>query len=212
MPISSMTNPANTTSTSSSLTASSNVQRGDVLIILDWADNTSGTPTDVSITGYTKLHTVSGSFDRCNLWYRVSDGTEASASYTCMNGTNWNHKIFSVFRPNAMVVSVTAKSPVGTVTDSNPGSQTITSGSGTAPLLVLATWNDTDSSSAISPRTQSPTMTEVSLNTHSYLGWIFYASSPSNQSFDMDDEGNANTLVGGYLELTGQLGQFFNVF
>ncbi len=52
---------------------------------------------------------------------------------------------------------------------------------------------------AVSPRTVSPAMTELSASTFHYAHWAIYNTLPAvDRSYDMDDE-DTNALQSGYL-------------
>lgn len=210
--ITSITNPSSSTSTGSTITAPSDLQMGDLLLIFDCASTSGAPPSSVQPSGFTAVSEQSGSSMTDAMWYKIADGSEASQTFTGMNGVFSDRKLFLVFRANIPIISATLSTVSKTITGSNPGSQTISASGGTAPLLVIASWADQDTSNDISPRTQSPSMTEVSNSTHQYIGWIPYYSSPSDQTFDMDDEGFDNALMGWYFTLKGAQGQFFSVF
>lgn len=210
--ITSITNPSSATSSASTVTAPADLQMGDLLILFDCGSTGGSPPSAVTPSGWTQIDTQAGTSMRDSMCYKIADGTEASTSITGINGGYSNRKILAVFRANVPIVRVSVSSVSKEITGSNPTSKTISASGGTAPLLVIASWSNQIDSSAISPRTQSPTMTEISNTTHQYIGWVAYTSSPSDQSFDMDDEGFDNALMGFYIQLTGDTGQFFNVF
>lgn len=210
--ITSITNPSSSTSSSSTITAPSDLRMGDLLLLFDCASTSLSPPSAVTPSGWTQVDTQAGTSMRDSMCYKIADGSEASSSITGMNGGYSNRKLLAVFRCNVPIVGVSISTVSKTITASNPASQSVTASSGTAPLIVIASWSDQIDSNDISPRTQSPTMTEISNTTHQYIGWIGYTSSPSDQSFDMDDEGADNALMGFYMQLTGYTGQFFNVF
>lgn len=211
--ITSITNPSSATSTTSTITAPSDLQAGDFLLLFDCASTSLSPPTVVTPTGWTALDSQSGTSMTDAMSYKIADGTEAGSSITGMNGGYSNRKLLVVFRGNVPFIAATIQSKVKQITASNPTSKTITSGSATTSILVIASWSDQIDSNDISPRTQSPTMTEVNNTTHQYIGWIpYYSSGWTDQTFDMDDEGADNALMGCYIELTGDAGQFFSVF
>lgn len=210
--ITSITNPSSSTSTSSTINAPSDLQMGDLLLIFDCASTALSPPSTVQPSGFTAVDSQSGTSMTDAMWYKIADGSEAGQSFTGMNGGYSNRKLFLVFRANVPIISATVSTVSKQITASNPTSKTISASGGTAPLLVIASWSNQIDSNAISPRTQSPSMTEVSNDTHQYIGWIPYYTSPSDQTFDMDDEGADNALMGWYFTLGGHNGQFFSVF
>lgn len=210
--ITSITNPSYATSTASTITAPSDLQMGDLLIIFDCASTAGSPPSTVTPAGFTSIDSQSGTSMTDAWYYKIADGSEASQSFTGMNGGYSNRKLFVVFRANVPIIGVTVQSKVKQITASNPTSKTITSSGGTVPLLSLASWSNQIDSNHISTRTQSPTLTEVNNTTHQYIGWIPYYTSPADVTFDMDDEGADNALMGCYLEVVGHNGQFFSVF
>lgn len=218
MAITTLTEHAHSSTTTTTLTLPASILDGDLIVIVDRFVNSSGLPSDTAISDYTRIHTVTGgSTVRISLYYKIAVAADSSANVTVPTGTTGLRATGVVLRPDEAITGVTQGGEVGEISNNNPASQNITSGSGVAPLVAIAAWANGGSDSAISPRTQSPAMTEISDNTHQYLGYKFYASSPADQSFDMDDEGGGNALIGAYLQLTGYAGptingQFFSVF
>ena len=125
--------------------------------------------------------------------YKISDGTETSLS---------DPGILIVFRGNTSISTVADFDGDFENTAGNPSSQTITSGSGIAPLLVLGAFL---SDGTVNPRTFSPAKDgEVNGTTgvgDSWLAYKIYNSSPSDVTIDMDDEGSDQWLISIYLQL-----------
>ena len=94
------------------------VQAGDLLILLDWAWNSTTTiPTTVTPAGWTQFATTSlgttlGS--RLNANYKIAAGTESATSITGMTATNMA-KMLIVYRPNIPLLGSTELGTAGSV-------------------------------------------------------------------------------------------------
>lgn len=186
------------TSTAANVTGPAGIQAGDILVLYDAAGNTSGTPSTVIPSGFTELAGASAGTRNRRVSYKLATGAEASASITGMNGTSANHKAILVFRGDATATSV---SPGGVVqpaiTDGNPADETITAGGGAAPLIVVGAYGSTG---AVSPIIFTPTEDgTVSVTTAILIRYKIYNASPADVTIGMNDEGNGNGLLGGYL-------------
>jgi hypothetical protein len=90
------------------------------------------------------------------------------------------------------------------MTNSAPTNQTVTAGSGSAPLIVFGCYGATTS---IATRTFSTTADEE-LNANGagpgepfiYLNYKIYNSSPANTTIGMNEEGDDNGLQSFYME------------
>lgn len=192
---------ASATSTSSSVTGPASIAEGDLLVLLDRAQSSISVPAKVIPSGFTEIaDTNDGIYTRQVASYKIADGSEASASLTGMNGAVSNDKALYVFRGDVAITSVNVSTPNAEITSIDPAQQTVSASGGTAPLVVLACYG-TYFLYAISPRTFSPAKDgEINSGTDLYLAYKIYNSSPSDVTVDMDDEGFYNTLQSFYIE------------
>ena len=189
------------TSTAETVTGPSDIEAGDLLVLLDRARNTSktGDPGSVVASGF---NVIDSAFDSQNtrqiLQYKIADGSEASATITGMVGDETTNKVLLVFQGDVAIGSVSPQDVSSEMTAGNPASQGITASGGSAPLIVLGCYG---SAGAVNPRTWTGgTPSEVNSSTITYLLYEIFNSSPSDITIDMDDEGNDNCLQGCYLE------------
>jgi hypothetical protein len=90
---------ASVASDTSTIIVPSGVQAGDFMALFDIAFNTSGTPTQVTPSGFTQDVEANGNQRRINTSYKqVLSSAEAGTTLTGMNGTSSNNKILWVFR------------------------------------------------------------------------------------------------------------------
>jgi hypothetical protein len=201
---------ATSTANNGTIVAPGSIQAGDLLVLLDKDQNTSGSPADTVPSGFTRIHTglqdpgIGTIEQRVTLSYKIATGAEAGATLTGINGTATGvaGRILLVFAPSSgtLFTGVTVNDAALQQLNTNPVSETILSGSGTPPLIALAGY--VTQSAAISPRTFSPAADgEVTAAQYIYLAYKIYEASPSNITVDMDDEGNMNALSTCYLRL-----------
>ena len=188
------------TATGTDVTGPAGIESGDLIVILDMAFGFS-TPTSVLASGFTEIVDFTDGNGKVILSYKIADGSEASATLAGMNGfSNQDEKALYTFRGDVPITSVNVQSANSQITNGNPTSQTVTSGSGTPPLIVLGGYTSIDSS-PVSPRTMSPAKDgEINSSSNHYLAYKIYNSSPANVSVDMNDEGDGNALCSCYIE------------
>jgi hypothetical protein len=195
---------ASATSSASTINNPASGAAGDILVLLDLAGNTGGsTPSQVIPSGFTLIGTQTGSTGgglvglRATASYKLSVGSETSL--TGQNGSFSNSKVLVRFRGSQVVSSLSllgVANPGGT--SGNPAAQNITASSGTPPLIVLGFYG---TMGTVDPRTMSPAKDgEVDNSSGLYIAYKIYNASPVNVSVDMDDEGDANFLMGCYIE------------
>lgn len=177
---------------------------GDLGILLDLSQNSSGTPANTIPSGHTSLVTDTQTLGilglRASIRYKLLTGSEGSL--TGQDGTNFVDKVYLVFRPSSAITTVTFNDGQFEAANVNPSSQATGAGSGTPPVIVIGQMGT--ETNPVSPRSTTPAMSEVvGGGTNHYGLYKIYNTSPANQTtFDMDDEGNANTLQLGYLTFT----------
>lgn len=192
------------TTTTTSIAIPGTVQAGDLIVFLDSGQSTSApAPGDTYESGFTAIASaVSGGGTgtaRVSLSCKIATGAEADGSITGITGNgSFERSGLLIFRGDAPIASMTAASVNNPgSTDGNPAEQTVTSGSGTPPLVVLAVYRST---AAIDPRGFSPAKDgEINPVTSLYLAYRIYNASPANVAVDMDDEGNSNILMSCYV-------------
>jgi len=146
----------NSSATSTSVTLPSSIRANDVIFIFAEVGNSnSATPsTFTTPSGYTLINAATASntgaadSDASSLYYKVAAAGDAGATLTITHTTgNQRSIIAAVFRPlkgGTTTVTTASVNSYGVVTASgtaaNPPNQTITSGSGTPPLIAFAAY------------------------------------------------------------------------
>lgn len=186
-----------TTSSGQSVTGPAAIQAGDLLILVDLSVNSPLLGSSVP-SGFTEINTVDDRFNvRITNSYKIADGAEASASIVGMPGSIEAGKILLVFRGDEDIADVIVGFTAQEATGGDPSLQTVTSGSGTPPLIVGAVYW---SNNAISPRTFSPAADgEIPQSSKFLAKYKIYNSSPADVSVDMGDHG-FNILMSFYVE------------
>lgn len=195
---------ATATSTATTITAPAGIIAGDLLVLLDKGLNALATaPVTVIATGFTSISNITASLGasgiRQILSYKLADGSEGGASLTGLSG-NLRNKALYTFRQTPAAIVANVGSVNGEITAGNPVAQTVTSGSGALPLVVIGGYA---SGSAIDPRTFSPAKDgELERGTGMYLAYKIYNAEPADVTIDMDDEGADNELQSCYISLS----------
>lgn len=203
--VTSLTFQASATSEDSTVTAPASIQAGDLLIaaqhVLNFAPPGAAVPS-----GFTQILTFQpsgSSLIRMTVSYKIADGSESGASLSGMSAfiSQW---IVMQFRGDAPI-SVATPADIGSAgADTNPAAQTVTSGGGTPPLVVIGMYA---SGSAVSPRTFTVGGVgakdgEANPNTGFYMARKVFNSSPADVVVDMDDEGDDNMLASFYISVS----------
>ena len=137
----SITAVANANSNASTITVPATTQTGDIIVIAD-GPNTSGTtpPTAVVPVGYTQIadnNCYNGtSNSRQIVSYKIAGPSDAGATVTGMTGGNNSRKVIAVWRGNNPITTVNTNSVVNAIL-SSATTNTITSSSGPAPMIIL---------------------------------------------------------------------------
>lgn len=197
-----------TSEDSSTVTAPGTVNPGDILVYFDYTSDFNSSPAAaVTPSGFTNHVSVALSSSRLMISTKLAVGTEDSASITGMTQDGINSgggKAILQFRGDATVASLNIVDVSQEMTDGNPTSQSITAGSGTAPLIVIAAYSC--NKGIVDPRTFSTTADgEVEFNSTNFsvdatAAYKIYNSSPADTTIDQDDEGFENALAGFYIE------------
>jgi len=203
-----ITQVLSSTSLTSTIDVPVGVVSGDLIVLLDVPLNSaSPAPSLVTPSGFTNsgINFIDSlNVRRMALSFKIASGSEGGTTLTGMNGSTANNKSLLVFRGNIPFVTATVLDVGTQATDGNPTAQTVTSGSGTVPLIVFGCYR---SQGDIDPRTftqgGSPAKDgEINPNTFGYLAWKIFNQSPSDIVVDMDDEGNQNMLASCYFEMS----------
>lgn len=186
-------------STSSTISAPSTIQNGDLLVLYDSALSSSGTPTAVTPTGFTTILNQSPiSTRRIICSYKIATNSDASATITGMSGNLNVAKILLVFSTKG-IASASVFDVAFERSDGDPAAQTITSGSGKAPLVAIAFVRNQSNNYSM-----TPTQDGVVENTGQGQFGLYkiYNSSPEDVTVDTNDGGNNNLLMSFYIEIT----------
>ncbi len=175
-------------------------------MLADAAVNESGIPSTAVPSGFTIFSNcnVSLTDTRAILSFKKATGSEAGATLTGMTNNGGGVRTLVVFQTNVPTTTLTQGGGISSgMTNSNPAAQIITSGSGTAPLVVVAMYY---ASGVISTRSFTPTadaeVTGPTPGNKPYIKYKIYNSSPADVTIDMDDSGFGNVVQGGYLQAT----------
>ncbi|MGE8942706.1 hypothetical protein ACO2I3_12395 [Leptospira interrogans] len=195
----SITFKASSTSTGSIITVPGTRAAGDIIVIFQYAQQSSGTPTSVTPSGFTQAYEAATDFNRrIEYSYKISDGTEGTV--TGMNGNSANKKICLVFSTTG--TSISHDSFTSDFTTSNPAAQVMAAHDQAFPSISLGGYW---ASGAVSPRTFTPAKdSEVNTDTNFYLAYRVFNDwyHSGDISIDMDDEGS-NILSSGRIKVTG---------
>lgn len=191
---------SSTNNTGATITLPASINSGDLIVI---ADHARGNSSETIPAGYTKIH---GEFfdvafdERVTVYYKISAGSDSSASVTGSNGNLQNSKIALVFRATGPIASI----GVGTVNHfqgfTDPSAQTVLSGAATPPLIVFGVYA---SDVALASTSMSPAATgavlETSGNGDMEVKYKLYDASPANVDVDM---GTGSILLSFYATIT----------
>lgn len=176
----------------SSGTVPATTRAGDLIVVLSFN-------TGASLPGYTTGPSTITIFFSEDLFiaYKIATSADAGAVLTATD-------IIVVFRGNTPIKTATQKDLHSEATVTAPSTQTVTSGSGKTPLIVLAGYYSGDL--FVDPRGFTPAKDgEQDNGPNDYLAWKIYNSSPSNVAVSMDDEtaspSRGNHLLSFYVEL-----------
>lgn len=174
------------TSTGSTINFPGGIQAGDLIVLCDMAES-GAAPTAVTPSGFSVIANNTTGIRRMMLTYKKADGTESGA-LTGMNGSSNNAKVMVIFRGTGAAATITSHDHDGFADGGDPPAQTITSGSGLAPLVAIAGYGN---SSAVTARPFSPAKDgEVgSSGDRCYVAWKIYNTGPSDITVDQTDIG-----------------------
>lgn len=188
-----------TTSTSGTISAPATVNAGDVLVIWNQATNGAGLPATVLASGFTSIvNFTDASVRKAIASYKICDGSEDSASLTIMTGTSFQEAVLMQFRGNNAITVVTPASIASQATASAPTNQTVTSGGGTPPLVVLGLFNS--SISLVGPAL-SPAEDGGTTSGGTRVSYKIYNASPANVTVSEGD-GGFNMMASCYIQVS----------
>jgi hypothetical protein len=171
--------------TSSAVTLPAAIQANDIIVVYCTTGNSNSStpPTQTTPSGYTLIDAVTASSagaidaERANLYHKVAVSGDAGATLTITSST-------SDYRAICVAVFRTTKGSAPTITNAsinsaggtaNLANQTVTAGSGVAPLIVFGAYVNT------STRTFTPTQDgEVVTSNTRVLRYKIYNSAPAN--------------------------------
>lgn len=177
------------------------VNEGDLIVMLDRAEGMSVPTTAIPTDFVSVVNTNDGAYFRQILSYKIAVGTEGGTSLTGMVGSDYTYKGIWTFVGDVAITAVSALSAVGQATDGNPSAQTVTSGSGVAPLVVLGCATSYKDNTSVLSMTPSEDAT-LSPDASWWLGYKIYNSSLANVAVDMADAGYENCLQSCYLQVS----------
>lgn len=187
------------------ITIPGTAQAGDLAVFIDWAVNSSGTPTLVVPSGWTSIQSNNNiSTIRRVCSAKIIATGEPGTSITGMDGGLGELKTILIFRGNIALTSFTAYSAAGALTTADPAGQTVTSSGGSTPLVVIGSGSSTGVMTAqvsFTPAADGIVDVTVSSNRYQSTGYKIYNSSPANVTVDMADYGS-NGLQSFYLSVT----------
>jgi len=188
---------ATSTNTAGTIVAPSGIVAGDLLVLYDSAANNTTIPTAVIPSGFGSPAIINQTFStnrRVIVSMKIANGTEAGATITGMSVNNTVNKILIVFSTNGATSSIAYDVDFQS-TDGDPTAQTVTSASGSPPLVVLAFYRNTTGVSF------SPTEDGSVVNGGQQGKYKIYNSSPADVTVDLGDAGTANMLMSFYIEV-----------
>lgn len=190
------------TVTGRSFTPTNYGSAGDTMVVLSaYADQFGSVETAQTPSGWTLAASTSTSLHGISALYKVLDGSETSDISPFTSGADiYRSKILTFTGPT----SVSHSLQYSIVTSGNPTSQLLSISGYTDPLVVIAFYSVTRSSSGITNDTFSPSEDGASESNiqYSYNRYLTYESrykvynsSPSNTTVDLDDDANTNGFL-----------------
>lgn len=181
-------------------------EKGDLIVFSSFIVDNGGTIPAYTPPGFTSwlsignLVEISNYRSRLQVAYKIADGTEVSVPGRGGMESEITNAV--TFRPDHPIQSIFASGTSGQNTQGNPTPITIDSNLAKTPCIAFGFYA---SAAAVSPRTMSPAKDgEEGSNPDegSWIAWKFFfeGTAPVSISIDQDDEGNLNTIIGGYLE------------
>jgi hypothetical protein len=174
---------------------------GDLLVYYGDVSAGAGTPTDSTPADWAAGPNASQAGLRTKIMAGVAKAGDISAGeIQGLQSSGTQTAILLAFRPSAAIAAIAwFDTSAPAYTNADPSGQTVNASGGAAPLLVLAGYR---SSATIDPRGWTgSTPGAVFADVRRYLLYGIFDSSPADITVDMDDEGNNNQLMSGWLEV-----------
>ena len=186
------------TAANGAITSSVTLAAGDLLVF--WGRG-SGATTAIPPGSGIAASISDTSTLRLGVYFKLATGSEGTA-VTGASGATSARNLLYVFRGNVPVTAAVANDPGTELAIGDPAAQTVTSGSGTPPLVVVGAY---ESSGAVDPRTFTVGGVgakdgEISAAANVFwLAYKIYNAAPANVVVDMADEGSGNNLISCYI-------------
>lgn len=196
---------ASVTGISPTLTLPSSIQPGDLVVVMMAMGAFDGSePTGGNLpSGWTDVAKIRAGASAVRSFYRIATSETAGSIVTGFSTVPEAQAfiVCLVFRFGASAISLANfYSHSGQITNSNPPTMTVTSGSGAAPLIVLAIARN-PSGSGFSTFNPSPDGGVISGSAYIYAYKIFN-SAPVDVVIDTPDGGTANILQSFYIQVS----------
>jgi hypothetical protein len=189
------------TSSATTLTAPSTIVAGDLLVWSENSVNTSTIPTSVVPTGFTSISNNSvGTNRRIITAYKIAVSGDASSTITGMTTNNSLTKMLLVFSTNG-ATSASVFDIGYETTNNDPTAQTITSGTGTPPLVSIGYVRTGSGTYSMTPTEDGVVSTNDDV-AGSFFVYKIYNSSPADVTVDATDGGNNNTINSFYIQVS----------
>jgi hypothetical protein len=180
--VATITAPANTTSTASTITIPSTASAGDIAVLFD----TSTTTTDTTPSGWTSITKSTTTGIRQNVSYKILSATDPNTSITGMAGTT--RKVMVVYRGNTLITNVFPTVIGSQATTATPTNQSLTGEAG--PMIAFAVYSATGAISTRGWSAGSPTeYSSVSTSGIYVKALITNSGTPSTTTISMTDSG-----------------------
>lgn len=189
---------------SATITVPGTARTGDFLLLVDISSNSSGgaVPTNVVPSGWTQISTVGAGAVRGTSSWKLATSSDPGATVTGMDAL-FDAKLLVVFRPNIPATSASTADPAIELTGGDPTAQTITSGSGTVPLVSIGVyWASAEEPQG---RSFSPAADgEINNGSILYLRYKSYnfGTTPSDITVDMSDSQFSSLLHSFYFQMS----------
>lgn len=192
----------------SSVTIPATVQDGDAAVWLSMGEGTGGA-SNPSPSGWTQLAIASNDTCRIKAWTRILTASLAGTVVTGVQGLTSgtdDANVILVFRGNVPITSITSSTWLAQVSSSSPSNQVIPASGQATPLVAVASCSEPGAE--VSFTTTSPAFDALIGSAESpsdnimQAGYKVYNSSPANHTVGMDDLGNLNGMMSGWLRFS----------
>lgn len=203
---------ASATADSTTVTIPASAALNDIAVIIEWAVSDEGTSTLGVPSGWTSVKLQNSPSPAAMGAYRKTLGAGEGGTNVTTGTTSTDPStiIMIVFRPTRAVGSVTASTWNGQGAGTgSPALQTVSASGQATPLIVIAaggSW-DLPTPPSFNFSVETPAFEGEVANTNpggSFLrvGYTIYNVSALDQSVDIGDHGDWNSLISGYLQFT----------